>query len=191
MAKQTMGTPLQALQHRTDTKLYRLQNPQGPIARTTKYNEYCMDEFPNGANVVVAVLAYTGYDMEDAMILNKSAVERGLAHASLYKTETIDLRDEKGSKSVFEPEPHDQRSKAKPFERPVGAFGQKFPQNVPSEPTSSSIRDKRILPKDNHKEYDRIGADGLPHVGAVVWPAQQYYSTKVSPLALHALTIWT
>ena len=39
MAKQTMGTPLQALQHRTDTKLYRLQNPQGPIARTTKYNE--------------------------------------------------------------------------------------------------------------------------------------------------------
>ena len=33
----------------------------------------------------VAVLAYTGFDMEDAMILNKSAMERGLAHGSMYK----------------------------------------------------------------------------------------------------------
>lgn len=56
-----------------------------------------MDEFPNGTNVVVAVLAYTGYDMEDAMILNKASVDRGLAHATLYKTETIDLKDAKGA----------------------------------------------------------------------------------------------
>lgn len=28
-----------------------------------------------------------GYDMEDAMILNKASVERGLAHASVYKSE--------------------------------------------------------------------------------------------------------
>ena len=37
-----------------------------------------------------------GYDMEDAMILNKSAVDRGLAHATLYKTETLDLHEERG-----------------------------------------------------------------------------------------------
>jgi DNA-directed RNA polymerase I subunit RPA2 len=34
--------------------------------------------------------------MEDAMILNKSSVERGFAHAYLYKTEQVDLRDERG-----------------------------------------------------------------------------------------------
>ena len=33
--------------------------------------------------------------MEDAMILNKSAVERGFAHAYLYKTEQVDLREDR------------------------------------------------------------------------------------------------
>lgn len=47
---------------------------------------------------MVAVLSYTGYDMEDAMILNKSSVERGFGHGTLIKTEQIDLREEKGGK---------------------------------------------------------------------------------------------
>lgn len=41
-----------------------------------------------------------GYDMEDAMILNKSAVDRGLAHGTLFKTEGLDLRDDKGKAMV-------------------------------------------------------------------------------------------
>jgi len=31
-------------------RLYRIQNPQTPIARTAKYDKYCMDEFPAGTN---------------------------------------------------------------------------------------------------------------------------------------------
>lgn len=49
--------------------------------------------------------------MEDAMILNKSSVERGLAHASVYKNEGVDLRDEKNAHLVFTPEPQDERGK--------------------------------------------------------------------------------
>lgn len=93
MSKQTMGTPLHTYDHRPDTKLYRLQTPQTPIARTRRYDAYCMDEYPSGTNAVVAVLAYTGYDMEDAMIINKSAMERGFAHGTLYKTEVVDMKD--------------------------------------------------------------------------------------------------
>ena len=52
--------PRQALQHRSDTKMYRLQSPQTPLVRTQRYGEYHMDEFPSGTNMIVAVLAYTG-----------------------------------------------------------------------------------------------------------------------------------
>jgi DNA-directed RNA polymerase I subunit RPA2 len=45
-------------------------------------------------SLATAVLSYTGYDMEDAMILNKSSYERGFAHASVYKTIEIDLKEE-------------------------------------------------------------------------------------------------
>ncbi|KAF8138317.1 DNA-directed RNA polymerase I polypeptide 2 [Boletus edulis] len=97
MAKQTMGTPSTAIQHRTDNKLYRLQTGQTPIVRPHLHNTYAMDAFPNGTNAVVAVISYTGYDMEDAMILNKSAHERGFAYGTIYKSQVIDLKDMRGS----------------------------------------------------------------------------------------------
>lgn len=55
-----MPVLMQALQHRADGKLYRIQTPQTPIARTKRYNTYKMDEFPSGMNMIVCVLAYTG-----------------------------------------------------------------------------------------------------------------------------------
>ncbi|CAI6004616.1 unnamed protein product [Closterium sp. NIES-64] len=90
MGKQTMGMPLHSFPFRNDNKLYRLQTPQTPIARTAAYDDYAMDHYPTGANAVVAVLAYTGYDMEDAMIINKSSMERGFGHGYIYKNEVIE-----------------------------------------------------------------------------------------------------
>src|ERR1700761_1527221 len=94
MAKQTMGTPGTALKYRTDNKTYRLQTGQTPVVRPPLHNEYGLDNFPNGTNAIVAVISYTGYDMDDAMILNKSAHERGFGHGTMYKTKKIDLNEE-------------------------------------------------------------------------------------------------
>ncbi|KAL1205116.1 DNA-directed RNA polymerase I subunit 2 [Cardamine amara subsp. amara] len=94
MAKQTMAYSTQALQFRADQKIYHLQTPQSPVVRTKTYTTYSIDENPTGTNAIVAVLAHTGYDMEDAMILNKSSVERGMCHGQIYQTETIDLSDQ-------------------------------------------------------------------------------------------------
>nr|AGQ04601.1 RNA polymerase I second largest subunit [Starmerella bacillaris] len=93
MGKQTMGTPNTNTVHRSDNKMYQIQTGQTPIVKAKLYDDYGLDEFPNGMNAVVAVISYTGYDMDDAMILNKSALERGFAHGSVYKTEIIDLSD--------------------------------------------------------------------------------------------------
>ncbi|ODV79088.1 DNA-directed RNA polymerase I [Suhomyces tanzawaensis NRRL Y-17324] len=91
MGKQTMGTPGVALVHRSDNKLYRLQTGQTPIVKAKLYDDYGFDNFPNGMNAVVAVISYTGYDMDDAMIINKSADERGFGYGTVYKVEKVDL----------------------------------------------------------------------------------------------------
>lgn len=83
MGKQTMGTPIHSWPRRADTKMFRLQNPQAPLVQAAAQSTFAMDEYPSGCNAVVAVIAYTGYDMEDACIVNKSSYEvRVLAAAA-------------------------------------------------------------------------------------------------------------
>lgn len=63
-----MGFPLHSYQDRSDNKLYRLQTPQSPLVRPVMYDHYNIDNYPIGTNAIVAVISYTGYDMEDAMV---------------------------------------------------------------------------------------------------------------------------
>ncbi|KAH8172068.1 RNA polymerase rpb2, domain 6 domain-containing protein [Sarocladium implicatum] len=100
MGKQTMGTPGTAIRYRTDNKSYRLQTGQTPVVRAPLHNAYGFDNFPNGTNAVVAVISYTGYDMDDAMILNKSAHERGFGHGTIYKTKKISLKDDSRTRTA-------------------------------------------------------------------------------------------
>jgi DNA-directed RNA polymerase I subunit RPA2 len=93
MGKQTMGTPAHAFPHRTDNKLYRIMTGQTPIVRPKLYNSFGLDNYPHGTNAIVAVISYTGYDMEDAMILNKSSYDRGFFSGLIYKSEFVDLSD--------------------------------------------------------------------------------------------------
>lgn len=105
MGKQAMGTPGSSLRYRADNKAYLLQTGQTPIVRPPLHNEYGLDNFPNGMNAIVAVISYTGYDMDDAMVLNKSAHERGFAYGTIYKTKVIELeeknRSSRSKKRIF------------------------------------------------------------------------------------------
>ena len=79
--------------YRFDNKIYRLYFPQIPVVKSSRFEEYGLGDYPSGTNAVVAVLSYTGYDMEDAMIVNKSSYERGFAHGCVYKTIKYDLNE--------------------------------------------------------------------------------------------------
>lgn len=51
---------------------------QRPLVDTITADILGLNDNPNGINLVVCVLAYTGYNMEDAIIVNKSSVDNGL-----------------------------------------------------------------------------------------------------------------
>lgn len=106
MGKQSMGTPSTAISKRTDNKMYRLQSGQTPVVRPNLHNHYGFDNFPNGTNAIVAVISYTGYDMEDAMILNKSAHERGFGYGTVYKADIFDLKGVPGASRSTKPTLH-------------------------------------------------------------------------------------
>uniref|UniRef100_T1J3J6 DNA-directed RNA polymerase subunit beta n=1 Tax=Strigamia maritima TaxID=126957 RepID=T1J3J6_STRMM len=91
MAKQSMGTPSHSLRFKPDTKVYRLMTPQSPLVRPEIYDRYEMDDYATGTNAIVAIISYTGYDMEDAMVINKASIDRGFARGTIYKSEFIDL----------------------------------------------------------------------------------------------------
>ncbi|KAI6658654.1 DNA-directed RNA polymerase I subunit RPA2 [Oopsacas minuta] len=91
MSKQTMGTPCHAFDTCSDNRIYRIFSPQSPVIRPSSYFQHSMDDYAQGLNSVVAVISYTGYDMEDAMIINKCSIERGFGHGCVYKNYKIDL----------------------------------------------------------------------------------------------------
>nr|XP_022916838.1 DNA-directed RNA polymerase I subunit RPA2 [Onthophagus taurus] len=93
MGKQTMGTPCHNYDLQAETKLYRLQTPTAALFRPYHYKKIGLDHFSMGTNAIVAVISYTGYDMEDAIVINKCSEERGFAHGSIYKSEFCELDD--------------------------------------------------------------------------------------------------
>ena len=83
-AKQAIGLYATSYKDRMDISQV-LYYPQIPIV-TTKTMEYnnCLD-LPYGENAIVAIASYNGYNQEDSMVFNQSAIDRGLFRADILK----------------------------------------------------------------------------------------------------------
>jgi DNA-directed RNA polymerase beta subunit len=91
-SKQTCGVFAKNWPYRADKGSFLQYRNEIPVVKTLS-NNYL---YPNGSNCIVAIACNTGYNVEDSMIMNQGAIDRGLFDGSkftFYRTE-IDQHEE-------------------------------------------------------------------------------------------------
>jgi DNA-directed RNA polymerase II subunit RPB2 len=86
MTKQSIGSFSTVLEERIDTVAHSLHYPQLPLVQTMMHDLVGTGDMPGGVNVFIAILAYTGFNQEDSIIVNQGAIDRGLLRSSIFKT---------------------------------------------------------------------------------------------------------
>ena len=86
MGKQAVGVYMSNYQERIDTMAHVLNYPQAPIVRTRLSKYMNIEKLPSGINAIVAIMTYSGFNQEDSVMLNQSAIDRGLFTSTYYKS---------------------------------------------------------------------------------------------------------
>jgi len=103
MAKQSLGIYATNFNARYDTRAYAMYCPQQPIVRTNVYNALNLKQRAAGQNCVVALIGHHGYNMADAIVVNRSSLDRGLERVAMFKTyETEERLYPGGQKDTIE-----------------------------------------------------------------------------------------
>ncbi|PSS02904.1 DNA-directed RNA polymerase III subunit 2 like [Actinidia chinensis var. chinensis] len=85
MGKQAMGNIAYNQLCRMDTLIYLLVYPQRPLLTTRTIELVGYDKLGAGQNATVAVMSFSGYDIEDAIVMNKSSLDRGFGRCIVMK----------------------------------------------------------------------------------------------------------
>lgn len=92
MGKQAIGAIGYNQLNRIDTLLYLMVYPQQPMVKTKTIELINYDKLPAGQNATVAVMSFSGYDIEDALILNKASLDRGFGRCQVFKKNATLIR---------------------------------------------------------------------------------------------------
>jgi DNA-directed RNA polymerase III subunit RPC2 len=178
MGKQAMGTIAYNQRNRIDTLLYSLVYPQAPLVKSKTIDLIQFDKLPAGQNASVAVMSYSGYDIEDALILNKASLDRGFGRCLVYRKQSCSLkryanqtydrimgpsRDAQTGKPIWQHEVLDQEGICSPGERvsnrqvlvnkSMPVVTQTLQQQTPTAPNASSFKDTPVTYKGTADSY--------------------------------------
>lgn len=83
--KQAIGFYASNYMIRMDMDVNLLHSPQMPVVKSVMHDISEYAKHPAGQNLVVAVMSYKGYNMEDAIIINGGSIGRGMGRGSYYR----------------------------------------------------------------------------------------------------------
>lgn len=92
MGKQAIGAIAYNQNNRVDTLLYLLVYPQKPMVKSKTIEMIGFEKLPAGQNASIAVMSYSGYDIEDAVVLNKASIDRGFGRCIVLKKFSTNLK---------------------------------------------------------------------------------------------------
>eukprot|EP01132_Coremiostelium_polycephalum_P001511 gene1511-1903_t len=111
MGKQAIGAIAYNMFTRIDTLLYLLVYPQRPLCQTRSIEITNAFRCPAGHNATVAVMSYSGYDIEDALVMNKASLDRGFGRCIVFKKTIASLKkySNETSDRIFPPNQENMR----------------------------------------------------------------------------------
>ena len=86
MGKQSLGFGASNYRIRPDTRGHLLHYPEAQLVQTHPVKYIRFTRRPAGQNFIVAVASFKGYNMEDALVMSKAGIERGLARSTFFRT---------------------------------------------------------------------------------------------------------
>jgi DNA-directed RNA polymerase beta subunit len=133
MGKQAIGVYMSNYSQRIDTMAHILHYPQKPLV-STKLSKYTyINKLPCGINAIVAIMTMTGFNQEDSVMLNESAIDRGLFTSTYYKSyrDQCTKNHSTGEEEVFTKPIIDTSGRVKPFNYDKLGEDGFIPKNTP------------------------------------------------------------
>ncbi len=162
MAKQSLGLSNSNLNQAVYVRGHLLEYPQTPLVTTKAFSLLKLNEAPTGFNAVVAVISFEGYNIEDAIVVNKASIERGMGRSFFYRLYEAQAQQYLGGV-------RDKFEVPKPESNVRGYKGEKYYRNLEADgvaATSADVRGgdvliARLSPPRFSEEYKGIEEKGL------------------------------